>query len=138
MKGPDNIQVQLAETYSTRGTAANFYPVRAICTVSAFEAINKAKTEVTLSNSATGDAENLFKLRREVLISILDSSKPLNGRGFFQVNNSIVTSVVGAATTYIVVLMQFGISERSACKCSGNGNGSYDVTNDTMINAASN
>ena len=51
-----------------------------------------------------------------------------------------MTSVVGAATTYIVVLMQFGISERSACKCSGNGNGngSYDVTNDTMINAASN
>ena len=86
--------------------------------------INKAKKEVTLSYTATGDCENLLKLRREVLTSILDSTVPLNGHGFFLVNNSILSSVVGAAITYIVVLLQFGMSEKSpgskTCNCTNN------------------
>lgn len=96
----------------------------------AYEVINKAKKDVTLLNTATGETEKLFKLRRDILVSILESSVPLNGRGFFQVNNSILTSVVGAATTYIVVLMQFGMSETAN---NGKPNTS-DVINSTVNN----
>jgi hypothetical protein len=57
-------------------------------------------------------SECLIQRRRETLVSILSTAKPLHGRGFFCVNHSIVTSIIGAATTYIVVLVQFNISEK--------------------------
>ena len=51
-------------------------------------------------------------MRRNDLVAILESAQPLTGRGFFTVNNSVMTSIIGAATTYIVVLLQFDQSEQ--------------------------
>jgi 7tm Chemosensory receptor len=80
---------------------------------SAYETIRESKTEIILSNSLKNENEELFKIRRETIFSILDESVPLNGKGFFEVNNSTVTGVIGAAITYIVVLLQFSISEQA-------------------------
>jgi hypothetical protein len=69
-----------------------------------------------MTNSRENQTEGTFRFRRETLLSILNTSIPLNGSGYFQVNNSVVTSVIGAATTYIVVLLQFNISEQEPNK----------------------
>jgi hypothetical protein len=55
-------------------------------------------------------------MRRNDLVAILESAQPLTGRGFFEVNKSVMTSIVGAATTYIVVLIQFEQSEQKETK----------------------
>ena len=60
--------------------------------------------------------EETFTIRRNILFSFLSTPVPLNGMGFFQVNHSTMTSVIGAATTYLVVLLQFNISEESSAK----------------------
>jgi hypothetical protein len=65
-----------------------------------------------MDDEISEDSENIIQRRREALVSILSTATPLHGRGFFNVNHSIVTSIVGAATTYIVVLVQFNISEK--------------------------
>ena len=65
--------------------------------------------------------ETLLKSRQEMLISILSTAKPLTGQGFFNVNRTLVTSMISAATTYIVVLLQFNISETSTVHCTNNG-----------------
>ena len=59
----------------------------------------------------TDASEDLVQRRRDTLVSILSTAKPLHGQGFFNVDHSIITAIVGAAITYIVVLMQFGMSE---------------------------
>jgi len=57
-------------------------------------------------------SESFIQRQLDTLVSILSTARPLHGRGFFHVNHSIITSIVGAATTYIVVLVQFNISEK--------------------------
>jgi hypothetical protein len=86
---------------------------------SAFEAINNFKTEllmVQMDDDISDKSENLIQRRYETLVLILGTAKPLNGKGFFDVNHLIITSIVGAATTYIVVLLQFNMSESSVPK----------------------
>ena len=81
----------------------------------AFETINNLRTEVLMAHvdeDISDQSEDLIQRRRETLASILSTAKPLHGRGFFNINNSIVTTIVGAATTYIVVLVQFNMAEK--------------------------
>jgi hypothetical protein len=54
--------------------------------------------------------------------SYLRTASPLSGRGFFAVNHTIITSVIGSATTYIVVLLQFGSSAPPTPDLSGMNN----------------
>lgn len=61
-----------------------------------------------------GGGEIVAHLRRNELLSILDSATPLSGAGYFSVKKSAVTSIIGAATTYVVVLVQFNLSEQSS------------------------
>jgi hypothetical protein len=53
-------------------------------------------------------------MRRNELVAMLKTAEPMNGNGFFDVNNSVMTSIIGAATTYIVVLLQFDLSEQKS------------------------
>jgi hypothetical protein len=64
-----------------------------------------------------GQLESLLKERQEILSSILSTAKPISGQGFFNVERPMVTSIIGAATTYIVILVQFNMSEKQACNC---------------------
>ena len=86
--------------------------------------INRMHAEIHLSKSNEEfkeSDETLLKSRQEMLISILSTAKPLTGQGFFNVNRTLVTSMISAATTYIVVLLQFNISETSTVHCTNNG-----------------
>jgi hypothetical protein len=73
------------------------------------------KREILMKTAKDTSDDEIVQLRKEILISLLSSAVPLNGKGYFEVGNSIVTSIIGAATTYIVVLVQFNISEKSSC-----------------------
>ena len=57
--------------------------------------------------------ESLLKERQEMLITILSTAKPLSGKGFFNLDRPLMTSMISAATTYIVVLVQFNMSEKT-------------------------
>ena len=82
--------------------------------VVAFETITNVKKDILMKTGKVYfPEEEIVQQKKEILISILSSAIPLNGNGYFQVKNSIVTSIIGAATTYIVVLVQFKISENS-------------------------
>ena len=86
--------------------------------------ISRMHAEMLLSKSTEESKEadeTLLKSRQEMLISILSTAKPLTGQGFFNVNRTLVTSMISAATTYIVVLLQFNISETSTVHCTNNG-----------------
>ena len=86
--------------------------------------INRMHAEIHLSKSNEEfkeSDETLLKSRQEMLISILSTAKPLTGYGFFNVDRTLVTSMISAATTYIVVLLQFNISETSTVHCTNNG-----------------
>ena len=61
-----------------------------------------------------GVGEIVAQMRRNELLLMLDSATPLSGAGYFSVKKSVVTSIIGAATTYIVVLVQFNLSEQSS------------------------
>jgi hypothetical protein len=81
----------------------------------AFETINNFKTEILMAHTdddISDNSESLMERRHETLVSILNTASPLHGQGFFNVNHSIATSLVGAATTYIVALVQFNMSEK--------------------------
>ena len=80
-----------------------------------FKTITNCKNEIVMLPCRDFVEEDTIQKQKEILISILSSASPLNGKGYFQVDNSIITSVIGAATTYIVVLVQFNISEKSSC-----------------------
>ena len=80
----------------------------------AFEAIHNFKTEILLAPKdivMSDELEDLVQRRRDTLVSILSTAKPLHGKGYFIVDNTIITAIVSAATTYIVVLVQFNMSE---------------------------
>jgi 7tm Chemosensory receptor len=41
----------------------------------------------------------------------LSRAKPLSGLGFFFIDKPMIVSIIGAAITYIIVLLQFNMSE---------------------------
>ncbi|KAG8264243.1 gustatory receptor [Homalodisca vitripennis] len=50
------------------------------------------------------------RLKRQLEISLLQLSNSKVGfsaKGYFQINNEMITSIVGMVTTYLVVLIQF-------------------------------
>ena len=57
--------------------------------------------------------EQLIQQKQNALMSILSRAKPLTGRGYFNVDRQMIISVIGAATTYIIVLLQFNLSEKA-------------------------
>jgi hypothetical protein len=59
--------------------------------------------------------EGLLKERQEMLSAILATAKPVTGQGYFSIDKPMITSIIGAATTYIVVLVQFNMSEKPVC-----------------------
>ena len=86
--------------------------------------ISRMHAEMLLSKSTEESKEadeTLLKSRQEMLISILSTAKPLTGQGFFNVNRTLVTSMISEATKYIVVLLQFNMSETSTVHCTNNG-----------------
>ena len=85
--------------------------------------INRMHAEIHLSKSNEEfkeSDETLLKSRQEMLISILSTAKPLTGYGFFNVDRTLVTSMISAATTYIVVLIQFNMSETPTVQSNSN------------------
>ena len=81
----------------------------------AYETTTSLKKEILMTTAESFSEDQIVQQKKEILISILSSASPFNDKGYFQVGNSIITSVIGAATTYIVVLVQFNISEKSSC-----------------------
>jgi len=78
----------------------------------AYIEIQDAKHEIIMKTTKL-DHSNLEVLQMaKTLKSLLGSAKPLNGNGYFKVLNTTQTSVAGALTTYLVVLIQFSITER--------------------------
>ena len=69
--------------------------------------------------------------KRTILSSILATAKPINGLGFFVIDKPMVTSFVGVATTYIVVLVQFNLSENPVMTTPPN------VSSQSMFNISS-
>jgi hypothetical protein len=80
----------------------------------AFAAIDAVKKQIVLQPLEFENEfeESVIQMRRNELVAILETARPLTGCGFFVVNNSVLTSIIGAATTYIVVLIQFSLTEQ--------------------------
>ncbi len=78
----------------------------------AFNEIEEAKTDIIMKSTEVDytNVEVMHKLK--IILGLISSAKPLNGNGYFTVQNSTLTSVAGALTTYLVVLIQFNITER--------------------------
>lgn len=57
--------------------------------------------------------EHLLKKRQEMLVSVLAEAKPLNGKGFFNIDRPMIVSIFSAAITYIIILVQFNMAEKS-------------------------
>ena len=88
---------------------------KSFATVAAYETISQLQDEVMFVPIKEGSddvTENLVLLRQNALVSILSRAKPLTGRGYFIVDKSMIISIIGAATTYIIVLLQFNMSEK--------------------------
>ena len=80
----------------------------------ALKAIDQLQDEILFMHSIDNcdeATEQLIQQRQNVLVSILYRAKPLTGRGFFNVDKSTIISIIGAAVTYIIVLLQFNLSE---------------------------
>ena len=82
--------------------------------IPAFDTINQLQDEIIMSAN-DGDYEDAdgggFHQRQQALISILARAKPLTGQGYFLVDKPMVMSIIGASTTYIIVLLQFSLAE---------------------------
>ena len=57
--------------------------------------------------------DQLIHQRQYALVAILSRAKPLSGEGYFNVDRSMIMSVIGAAITYIIVLLQFNLTEKT-------------------------
>ena len=75
-------------------------------------------------------AEELIQLKQNALVALLSRAKPLTGRGYFNVDRPMIISIMGAAITYIIVLLQFTLSEKTTELKS---NASLDITNVVTI-----
>jgi len=78
----------------------------------AFSEIQDAKHEIIMMITELDHSNSEVLQMAKTLKSLLGSAKPLNGNGYFKVLNTTQTSVAGALTTYLVVLIQFSITER--------------------------
>jgi len=78
----------------------------------AFSEIQDAKGEVIMMTTQLDHSKPEILQMAKTLESLLGLAKPLNGNGYFKVLNTTQTSVAGALTTYLVVLIQFSITER--------------------------
>jgi len=78
----------------------------------AFAEIQDAKKDMLMKSAEIDhlNHEDLHKVK--TLVNLLSTAKPLNGNGYFKVLNTTQTSVAGALTTYLVVLIQFNITEK--------------------------
>jgi hypothetical protein len=91
--------------------------------ITAFDKINNLQSEIFLARSMDiydDITERQLKERQEMLASMLVVAKPLNGKGFFNVDRPMMISIISAATTYIIILIQFNMSEKttSCAPCS--------------------
>lgn len=68
--------------------------------------ILKKKQEILVSTCIDGSQDAC--LRQVRLTTMLDSSLPFTAQGYFPINKSLITSIMGATVTYIVILIQFG------------------------------
>ena len=83
---------------------------------SAFDEIGNLESELFLARSSDifdEKAEHLLKERQEMLASILAVATPFNGKGCFNVDRPMVMSIFSAAITYIIILVQFNMSENT-------------------------
>lgn len=76
-------------------------------------------------------ADQLIHQRQNTLVAILSRAKPLTGQGFFNVDSSMIMSIIGAAVTYIIVLLQFNMSETQ--EFGKTSPTSFEITNVTFI-----
>ena len=58
--------------------------------------------------------DELIRGRQNTLVSIVSRAKPFTGVGYFNIDGRMIVSIIGAATTYIIVLVQFRMSETSS------------------------
>jgi hypothetical protein len=88
--------------------------------VPAFDTIGQLQEEILIKlpseTNCSEEAESLLEQRQDVLISILSRAKPLSGLGFFFIDKPMIVSIIGAAITYIIVLLQFSLSENPNSK----------------------
>ena len=85
------------------------------CIFPAIDEIVSLQSEILLSttmNVYDDGAEHLLKERQEMLLQILAAAKPLNGNGFFNVDRPMIMSIISAAITYIIIMVQFNMSEK--------------------------
>jgi 7tm Chemosensory receptor len=81
----------------------------------AFETIGSLQDEILMSpmeENCCEEDESLLQQKQHALTSILSRAKPLMGEGFFNADKPMIMSVMGAAITYIIVLLQFNMSEK--------------------------
>ena len=79
----------------------------------------------SISKGLDATAEECRHQRRNILLSIVETAAPVTGKGFFTIDKPMVTSFIGTALTYIVVLVQFSTSENIT---------TYKTSNVTVLN----
>jgi len=84
----------------------------------AFAEIQDARKDVITKMTELDHSDFEVLQKANTLVLLLGSAKPLNGNGYFKVLNTTQTSVAGALTTYLVVLLQFSITERGGLNAS--------------------
>ena len=99
-----------------------------LCIFPAFDEIGSLQSEILLTTTmdvCDDVAEHLLKERQEMLVQMLATAKPLNGNGLFNVDRPMIMSIISAAVTYIIILVQFNMSEKSpTCPVSSPSNNS--------------
>lgn len=94
--------------------------------LSAFDEINNLQSEIILARSTKildEMDERQLKERQEMLATMLVVAKPLNGKGFFNIDRPMIMSILSAAITYIIILVQFNMSEKApGCSISSQTN----------------
>ena len=88
-----------------------------ITSIAAYEAISQLQDEIEfmpVMEECDKATDELIRQRKNELVSILSRAKPLTGGGYFNVDSPMIISVIGQATTYIIILVQFNTSEKPA------------------------
>jgi len=108
------------------GFTIHFYDIVSCCH-NAFDCISSVKLDLMLLEHGELEGNDYVRSWTTDIISVLDPVKPFNGCGFFIINNSLITSFIGATTTYIIVLVQFGLNEESHHESFDNGTLSWTL-----------
>ena len=64
--------------------------------------------------------EIINEKRIQIIVERMKTIEPLSGNGFFEVKKPTVTTIIGAAVTYMIILVQFKLSEVSKPSVTGN------------------